>query len=222
MNNRQNKPAQKKIRIKIFLVLVFFCFSGFSCWSKDILPEKEEFLENLHVGFIVRNHFLPNNTFKTSGLRATFPLNEHWRLNYNYSVIQTSSGVHLSHIPFASMLLRFLPAMSHGTARDGKVLATLAFTAIVIPEGVSYNINPGDKIQFIPYLNPFGFDRVIGEHEGQTVKTPWAYAMNAGLEVQSDFGKHFYAGADTGVTWTPDGGKVAVGVGICIGLKLAL
>jgi hypothetical protein len=222
MNSRNDKPATRKIPPGKFLLLVFFCFSVSACFSKDILPDKEEFLQDLHVGLIVRNHFLSENTFKTTGLRAAFPVNEHWSLNYNYSFIQTSSGVHLSHIPFASMLLRLLPYMAHGSTRGGKGLLTLTIIAVTIPEGVSYTINPGDRIQFIPYLNPFGFDRMIGEREGQTVKTAWTYAMNGGLEIQSKFGKRYYAGSDAGFTWTPDGGKVAIGVGICLGMKLAL
>jgi hypothetical protein len=200
---------------KFFFTFLFCCIFSF---GKSQSPFHFDNLGgNVRAGIIVRNDFLPNNTFKTYGLRVEYPLDEHWFMNYDYHFIATSSGIHFSHVPFFAMGIKYIPRFA---TTDLKALGSLMVLMMVIPEGVSYKINPQDKIQFVPYLNPLGFNRLVFEREGQTIKKPWAFAINTGLEVQSDLPWNMYAAADTGVTLDVFNGKSIWGVGITIGMKL--
>jgi len=198
------------------LLATCLCLSVSTAWSRNYLPFRGYSNGDTHIGFIVRNDFLPNNTFKTYGLRVQYPLNEHWYLDYDYHFIVAGNGLHFSHMPLCAMgvkyLLLYTPMINDGWAYS-------ALLMMVIPEGVSYKINPGKKIQYIPYFNPLGLDRLVFEREGQAVKKPWGFACNMGLEIQSDLPGNFYAAADAGITYNYASAKTAFGAGITIGIK---
>ncbi len=170
-----------------------------------------------NVGLVVRNDFLQNDhTFKTYGLRFQYELDDHWYLNYDYHFVNTD-GVHLSHLPVCAMGVKYLLMYSSGDTRG---LGYLAAMMMVVPEGVTYKINPQSKIQFMPYLNPLGLDRTVYDHEGMVAKGPWEFSCNTGLQVESNLPYDFYAAADIGVTIPYVAtGKTIVGAGITIGMK---
>jgi hypothetical protein len=204
-----------------FLLIGCFIFSAAKSqtdWSEKFSWMVPQTPGNCEAGLLVRNDFWPSHTSKSYTIGVAYPINSHWYLNYNYRFVQTDQGLHFAHFPFAAMLLRFIPQMKfhHG---DGNALVSLLAISATLPEGVSYKINPQDKFRFTVYANPFGFDREIFMDENEVVKKPWTYAMNAGVQIQSDWGKRFYVSSDTGVTWMPDGGRTALSFGIGIGMK---
>ena len=156
-----------------------------------------------------------DRTFKTYGLRFEYPVGEHWYLNYDYHFIATSSGLHFSHMPICAYGVKYL--LLYGGTSEG--MGYTAALLMIVPEGVSYKINPGKKIQFVPYVNPLGINRMVFEREGQTVKKPWAVTLNTGLEIQSDLPWGMFAAADAGITYAYTSGKTIFGAGITIGMK---
>lgn len=200
-----------------FLKLAFvfvFALTFSNSWSRNFAPFGRETDGDTHIGIIVRNDFLPNNTFKTYGLRIQYPLNEHWFLDYDYHFVAAGNGLHFEHMPVCAMGVKYL--LNYAVGSDWAYAAMLM---MVIPEGASYKINPGKKIQYVPYCNPLGLDRLVFEREGQVIKKPWGFTCNTGLEIQSDLPGNFYAAADAGITWNYASGKTAFGAGISIGIK---
>jgi hypothetical protein len=199
-----------------FLLLIFFSMGFSSLQARDwwrMLPDN--YGNETHFGIIVRNDFLPNNTFKTYGLRIQYPLNEHWNLDYDYHFINAGNGLHFSHMPAATMGVKYL--LMYAPGGDGLLYSMILL--MIVPEGVSYKINPGKKIQYVPYLHPLGVDRLVFTREGQAIKKPWGMTCNTGVEIQSNLPGKFYAAADAGITYNYASGKTAFGAGISIGIR---
>ena len=90
----------------------------------------------------------------TTGFGFNYWIVDHLAINYEFQLGYDSRYNFTMNTGWGQLAAGFLYSEFGGTL-SGDALGTVAILALLIPEGVTFAINPSDDLVFMPYLIPF-------------------------------------------------------------------
>jgi hypothetical protein len=206
---------KKRTRFLLLLfVPIFACTIVKAQFRMNSLFTEASSDEFARFGISVNNHLISEGTYQSIGIHAEFPLTEHFIALYNLRFIQ-ADHLQATHIPLG---LRLTGAILPYAADRNAFYAVLA--CALLPEGVGYTINPGAKIQLMPYLCPLGMDRGVRMHNSTLQTSRFKMTGSFGIRVESNLPLQLYGGFDLGANYFYAKNKLVPYAGFELGLKL--
>jgi hypothetical protein len=186
-------------------------------WSKPVNDTDN----NFYAGLTLRNNFYSNTSGISYGIQIDAPLTKHWFVNYNLEFEGGKNFWYCTHT--GAGLIGVQKVVSSGKRGPGGKLGMymgigLLLTA-VIPEGVSYKLNPSERIVLMPYLRPFEVNRQTILSEGNLQVDKWHLALGIGFEAKANICWRLYCGTETGVTINYFNGQSFFSAGFVLGMR---
>jgi hypothetical protein len=191
-------------RMKHLLFLFFLVSTNNLCAQTD--PDTTG-----KISGIAEVIFFPGKSFQSFGLQIEAPVSKRMYVNYHFGMGTTSEGGLYVHAPLgaAGGCALFVDALE-----GEKGLGWVGVLLCLVPEGITYRIPVGRKLEFLPYFNPLQCDYRIRE---STYGEEFNLSGDAGLRVAVKFPMKFFFQAHCGSKLLYNNGEWGAEGGISLG-----
>jgi hypothetical protein len=156
--------------------------------------------------------FFPEKSFQSFGIQIEAAVGRHLYLNYHLGLGTTSQGGLYVHAPLgaAGGSALFVASLREET----KGLGWLGFLLCLVPEGVALRLPVGEKMEFVPYINPLQCDYRIRE---STYGEEFNFSGDAGARFVFKIPKKLFFQGHAGSKLLYNNGEWGIEAGVSLG-----